>query len=81
MTTISINEEAIYELRDEGLRVYIWMVMYLPSHGYEVSYREIAGMLQISPTTVRKGMDQLVELGYVQRTVNVGMTATYKIVK
>lgn len=81
MINISINEEAIYGLRDAGLRVYIWMITYLPAHGYEVSYREIAAMLQVSPTTVRKGIDQLVEQDYVKRTVSVGITGTYRVIK
>jgi len=81
MTTVRFNEESLYELRDESLRVYLWMLVYMPVHGYEISYREIAGMLQVSPTTVRKAMDILVEKGYITRTVNIGMTATYNILR
>lgn len=81
MTTMTFNEDALFELPAEAFRVYTWMALYLPKYSYEISYRELAGNLFMSPTTVRKHMDWMVQNGWVERSIDVGFTASYRIIK
>lgn len=81
MTTVTFDREAMFKLPSDAYKIYMWMLIYLPEHSYEISYRELAVNLFMSPTTVRKYMDWMVDNGYVERTVNVGMTASYRIIK
>lgn len=79
---IEITSDHIFELQGESLRIYLWMAMYLPRHGYEVSYREIAANLQASPGTVKKAIDLMVDRGYLDRQMNSGtIPPTYKVLK
>ena len=79
--TVIFDVEAIHGLTGEAFKLYMWMKVYLPKYGYEISYRDLAKILQSSPTTMRKHMDTLVAEGYIERIVDVGMTATYRVLK
>ena len=81
LVEIVFDKEAVFELPGEAFRMYVWMKMYLPSFGYEISQRELVENLQISLNTVGKYLNMLIVKGYIAKEVEVGMTATYRVVK
>ena len=81
LSTATLNIEALHELSGEGFRIYTWMCEYLPKTGYEISCRDLGMALQISPSTVNKHINYMVANGWLEKHVDIGMTATYKILK
>lgn len=76
---MNLKERMAREGQENRKDIYLCIIRYIKEHCYSPSNKEIAESLQMSTTTVRKHIDELIEDGLLETDAEPGASRAFRV--